>query len=90
MYAAQFLSGRVALVTGGAGGIGAAVAEALHRSMFAKTAQARLSEVFSVLIGVADIRAEIGVVAVALAVGRVEMAVLVLRVHRDFGISDIR
>jgi NAD(P)-dependent dehydrogenase (short-subunit alcohol dehydrogenase family) len=29
MYAAQFLSGRVALVTGGAGGIGAAVSEAL-------------------------------------------------------------
>ena len=28
MYAAQFLSGRVALVTGGAGGIGAAVSEA--------------------------------------------------------------
>ena len=32
MYAAQFLSGRVALVTGGAGGIGAAVAEALAAS----------------------------------------------------------
>ena len=29
MYAAQFLSGRVALVTGGAGGIGSAVSEAL-------------------------------------------------------------
>ncbi len=32
MYAAQFLSGRVALVTGGAGGIGAAVSEALAAS----------------------------------------------------------
>lgn len=32
MYAAQFLAGRVALVTGGAGGIGAAVAEALAAS----------------------------------------------------------